>query len=143
MYFISYWIFDFTCYRLSASCVHVSALLHALVSLKPSSKIHDQALSDDSEDDVLKKRKASALRISDATFEKHEYGKERKYPLQDIQHYDPRPTDLRGNATNQLPELLERVKGKGLCVSLLFDPAARVNETVTAPLSKADMIKES
>ena len=139
---------------MSASCVHVSALLHALVSLKPSSKIHDQALSDDNEDDgtpctstlcawkVPKKRKASALRISDATFEKHEYGKERKYLLQDIQHYDPRPTDLRGNATNQLPELLERVKGKGLCVSLLFDPAARVNETVTAPLSKADMIKK-
>ena len=39
-----------------------------------------------------------------------------------------------------MPRLLEQVKGKGLCVSLLFDPSTAVsdNEAFT-PLSKKDM----
>ena len=39
-----------------------------------------------------------------------------------------------------MPSLLDRLKGKGLCISLLFDPATIVNSpTSFEPLSKEDI----
>ena len=42
---------SFSC-RLSASCVHVSALLHALVALKPAERSHPLS-DDDSDEDAV------------------------------------------------------------------------------------------
>ena len=47
---------------------------------------------------VPKKRKFSALRMSEATFEKHVYGKEKRRSLKPLEEFDPRPIKLRGTA---------------------------------------------
>ena len=39
--------------------------------------------------------------------------------------FDPRPSELRGNASDQMRSFLGKVKGKGLGVSLLFDSDCR------------------
>lgn len=117
--------------RLSASCVHVSALLHALVAVKPC-KLQDHASSDEESQDesnprtsvlcswnVPKKRKESALRMSDTTFEKHGFGTKRKYNMLEMETFDPRPEKYRGRGQSLMLELLERIKGKGLCMSLI------------------------
>ena len=45
--------------------------------------------------------------------------------MESMESFDPRPVEHRGNVQLQLNELLEQVKGKGLCISLLFDPSTR------------------
>ena len=40
-------------------------------------------------------------------------------------NFDPRPSELRGNASIQMRSFLGKVKGKGLGVSLLFDSDCR------------------
>ena len=69
-----------------------------------------------------KARKTSTLRVSDAVFQKHDYAKPVKRKIQQIEDYDPRPLKFRGTAGLKLPELLHKVKGKDLGVSLLLDP---------------------
>ena len=76
-------VFCILIFRLSASCVHVSALLYALVALKPSVQ-SCMPSGDDSDEDSLpvtsplcqwklpRKRKATAMQSSAAEFEKHE-----------------------------------------------------------------------
>lgn len=139
--------------RLSASCVHVSALLHALVAIKPCN-LQDHSSSGGSEDEeppctsilcawnVPKKRKESALKISDTTFQKYEYGKPKKYQMLEMETFDPRPEMYRGQAKTLLPELLDRVRGKGLCISLLFDPSTRVKSPNVPELNKHDMLQK-
>ena len=116
--------------------MHVSSLLHALVALKSVEQVLS-ASSDESEDDTdsvsvtsrpcawkpPRKRKAACLKMSDVQFKKYEYGKVKKYKMETMESFDPRPVEHRGNAQLQLNELLEQVKGKGLCISLLFDPS--------------------
>ena len=125
-------------YRKSASCTHVSAVLHALVAMttagfKPQSTTVQTILADDEEEvmpvtsylcqwKVPKKRKESNLPMSAAVFEKHDFQKQRKRRISPTEDFDPRPVECRGNAKSLLPTLLESVRGESLGVSLLFDP---------------------
>lgn len=73
-----------------------------------------------------RKRKASTMETSAAEFQKHEYGKDRKYKVQALEDFDPRPVEMRNTVTDRVPQLLADVKGKGLCISLLLDPTVCV-----------------
>lgn len=142
----------FSC-RLSASCVHVSALLHALVALKPAERSHPLS-DDDSDEDAVpvtslpcrwkqpKKRKSNAMEISTAKFEKYEYGKVKKQTSQFLETFDPRPEELRNQGSSKLPHLLSALAGKGLCVSLLLDPSTRVEVPQAPKLTRDELLKK-
>lgn len=115
----------------------MSGLLHALVAMSKSelwSRVGSEVGDDE---DVLpitsyacqwnipKKRKESTLRFSDATFTKHVYGKEKKRTPKQIEGFDPRPDEYRGTANASLPTLLNKVRGKGLSISLSLDNKTR------------------
>ena len=61
--------------------------------------------------------------MSEAVFQKHTYGKESKRTYDSLEDFDPRPLEYRGTASTNLLQLLNDVRGQGLCLSLLFDPA--------------------
>ena len=122
--------------RKSASCTHVSALLHALVSvttpqfqLQPSESPEVLLNSEEvvpvtsrpCEWKPPKKRKESTMALSDTSFEKPECGKEKKRKLEPLEDFDPHPEEFRGIACANLPALLEKIRGEQLCISLLFD----------------------
>ena len=129
-------------HRQSASCTHVSALLHALVALTPiqftAPSSSDPLVDAEESTDSLpitsypcvwkapKKRKQSNLKMADADFEKHVYGRtasaKKRRRLED---FDPRPLKYRGKANDQLTSFLEHVRGKGLGISLLKDESTR------------------
>ena len=124
--------------RKSASCTHISALLHALMSLNPTSPASTSANQPQSDEETALpvtsflcqwnapiKRKESNLSISEAIFQKHVYGRKRKYNLKEMIDYDPRPPHLRGNAKDQLKHFMSSVRGMGIGVSLLFDEECR------------------
>ena len=130
----SLWISRLHCstYGQSASCTHISALLHALSAVNPRvptiPHISDSAVEDEIPCTSLpcqwkppRKRKESTLRISDATFEKHDYAKPVKRKISPVENFDPRPEKFRGVASSRLPELLQKLKGEQPCISLLFD----------------------
>ena len=121
-----YYIIIIYFYSLSATCVHVSAILHALVSItsslqpNPSSvvKVENDADAVVSPTSLLnswkppRKRKELTLMMSQVKFEKHVYGKERQYDVQALEMFDPRPTEYRGTATASLNKFIETTKGK-------------------------------
>ena len=117
--------------RKSASCTHVSAVLHALASICPTSFSLKPTVHS-AEDQVPvtslpcqwkppRKRKQSTLPISQAVFRKHDYSKPVKRSIKSVEDFDPRPLEFRGSASSRLPDLLQKVKGEQLCVSLLLD----------------------
>ena len=130
--------------RMSASCTHVSGLLHALVAMSPAEvdrwvPCPGRVSDGDSEcQDPLpitsfmcqwkmpRKRKESTVQIADVTFQKHVYGRTRKHTLKPLSDFDPRPVEHQGTAPDQLKDFLTAVKGKGLGVSSLFDKDMRV-----------------
>ena len=59
--------------------------------------------------------------MSEVVVEKHDYAKPIKRKMKALEDFDPRPNHLRGTAKENLPKLLEKVKGQQLCISLLFD----------------------
>ena len=73
-----------------------------------------------------RRRKESDARISDVTFEKHVYGRERKHHLIPIKDFDPRPPEFRGTLSARLPDFLQKVRGKALGISVLADPTSQV-----------------
>ena len=75
---------------------------------------------------VPRKRKESAAKISDLTFQKHVYGHQCTHTLRPLSDFDPRPIEHRGTAPASLQNFLATVKGKGLGVSLLLDKDTRV-----------------
>ena len=114
------------------------ALLHALVAMRPGLEsgtgFSAPSTTGDSDDDEAllvtsfscqwkapRKRKESTLKFADANFEKHVYGRERRYHWKSIKDLDPRPVEHRGTAPQLMQDFLESVKGKGLGVSVLFD----------------------
>ena len=127
----SYWLLilynlgTFLCCRLSASCVHVLVLLHALVALKPAEHSHP-LLDDDSDEEKVpvtslpcqwkqpKGHKSNAMEMSTAQFEKHVYGKIKKQKIYTIDNFDPRPEEFRNQSSSKLPRLLDALAGKGL-----------------------------
>ena len=143
-------------YSKSASCTHVSALLHALASLTSSYHQHvgdSPVLSDDEEAlpvtsylcqwNAPRKRKESNMPISEAVFQKHVYGRQRKRELKPIEDFDPRPVELRGKSNEHLKTLLGKVRGQGLGISLLFDEECRCWSTTTEqPLTPVLPTKE-
>ena len=137
----------YVCFRKSASCTHVSALLHALTALaaprfqlQPSEA--GQMVADES-DDVTpvtslpcqwkppRKRKESTMRVGEVTFEKHVYGRQKKRALRQAEEFDPRPLCFRGTAHERLPQLLDAIRSQNLCISLLFDNKFRHWESDT------------
>lgn len=81
----------------------MSALLHALAELTPIS--FTPTLHDDSSDEeeiltvtsqlckwnVLRKRKESTIRMSEAVFQKHDYSTPVKRKMKRLEDFDPRP----------------------------------------------------
>lgn len=68
-----------------------------------------------------RKRKESNMAMSEVSFIKHDYGREKKRALELLEDFDPRPNQFRGSARDRLPALLEKIRGEQLCMSLLFD----------------------
>ena len=148
-------IYILTCpSRLSASCVHISALLHALVALTPNDDVCED--SDDEHTPITslpcqwkppRKRKHNAKQMSQAHFDKLEYGKAKKYSMQCLEEYDPRPEELRNSSAERLPQLLSDIRGEGLCVSLLLNSSfcAQNSEKLTKSelLQKVESFKRT
>ena len=127
--------------RLSVSCVHISAILHTLVAFNPSPQPDPSTLvSSDSTDQASavpvtsllnswkppRKRKESTMTMSDASFQKHTYGRQPKHQMLPLESFDPRPEEYQGTARSNLKQFIEATKGMGLCVSLLFDPSTQM-----------------
>ena len=124
--------------RKSASCTHVSGLLHALVAMCPSfpSASMDPS-SDDPQEEALpitsyacqwkppRKRKESTLQMSKAIFHKPVYGREKRRSSKPLEEFDPRPPECKNTAQERLTEFLGKVHGKGLCVSLMFNSGSQ------------------
>ena len=105
---------------------HVSAILHALVSIicslqpNPSSVVNvdndaDTAASSTSQINAWKpprKRKESTMMMIQSKFQKHVYGREKDYTIQPLEMLDPRPTEFKGTATACLGQFIENTKGK-------------------------------
>ena len=144
--------------RQSASCTHVSALLHALVALAPiqftAPPSSDPLMDTDESTESLpitsypcqwkvpKKRKESNLKMADAAFEKHVYGRATSTKKrQRLEDFDPRPVKYRGQANNRLNTFLKQVRGKGLGISLLKDESTRYwsSEGMTMTTSAHDL----
>ena len=90
-----------------------------------------------------RKRKESAMPISKTTFQKHVYSRQQKHELKPIDDFDPRPLELRGKATELLSDFLDKVRGQGLGVSLLFDQQCRCwSSTMEEPLTPKLPTKE-
>ena len=130
--------FPFLFCRLSASCTHISAVLHALVAMTPTEFLQQPSASTSGDDNESlpctsypcqwkqpKKRKESNLRMGDAVFEKHVLGRECKRKVVAIEDFDPRPQKYRGTVKERVPVLLDKIRGEGLCISLLLDPKVR------------------
>lgn len=139
-------IFFITC-RKSASCTHISALLHALAAITPVPfPVASSSVADDEDADCVpitslpcqwkppRKRKESNQKMSDATFEKHVYGQTKKVKLLPIEDYDPRPEKYRNKVDTHMKKFLDVVRGKGLVVSLLLDPSTRYWGDNTQPV---------
>lgn len=71
---------------------------------------------------VPRRRKESTMPFSEAKFPKHTYGRQNKRTMKPLENFDPRPQEYRGTAVSHLPELLGKVRGKGLSISLSLDP---------------------
>ena len=128
----------FSLNRKSASCTHVSGLLHALVAMCPGGFLlagNDADVTSEEEAlpitsfvcqwKVPHRRKESTALMSESTFQKYVYGRERKRTLKPLEDFDPRPEQYRGTAMDRLPELLDKLRGKGLCISLALDSESR------------------
>lgn len=59
------------------------------------------------------------------------YGRQVKHTLKPLKDFDPRPAEYRGTAPQLLKELLKKVQGEGLGVSVLFDEDVRVWKVTT------------
>ena len=75
-----------------------------------------------------KVRKKSAIRMSEAVFEKHDYSKPMKRKLEHLEDFDPRPPEFCGKTHELLPDLSKKLKGEQFCISLLLDHSTRHSE---------------
>ena len=101
--------------RKSASCTHVSAVLHPIANLNPPSfrlkPIVHVTIGEEEEEMPCtsvpgqwgipsKKRKDSSIEISSVVFEKHDYSKPVKERVKLIEDFDPRPPECIGTAAS-------------------------------------------
>ena len=68
------------------------------------------------------KRKESSLKISEAQFDKHMYGKLKKKVLSSLEEFDPRPHEYRATANAELGKFLDKVRGGGLAFHCCWIP---------------------
>ena len=81
--------------------------------------------------------------MSEAVFQKHVYGRQRKHELKPIEEFDPRPVELHRKTIEHLKTLLGKVRGQGLGISLLFDEECRCwSSSVERPLTQVLPTKE-
>lgn len=129
-------------YRQSASCTHVSGLLHALTAIcsarNPFQIVSAAHVENEEEDSALpitsficqwvkpRKRKESSAKISESEFLKHVYGRTVKHELKTICSYDPRPAEYRGNSSARLGPYLEKVRSVDIGMSVLLDESMQV-----------------
>ena len=60
-----------------------------------------------------------------------------------METFDPRPETMRNRVDERLPQLLEDVRGKGLCISLPFDPSVCTDTPATTTfLTKLQLLKK-
>ena len=118
--------------RKSASCTHVSAVLHALCALAPATfQVQATSASDEGDNNEVpitslpcqwkapEIREESVLPISEA--EKHNYAHPVKKSVRQLENFDPRLSEFRGEAASRLATFLEKVRGEQLGISLLLD----------------------
>ena len=80
------------------------------------------------------------MKISEVVFEKHVHGKTKKHKYEKLEDFDPRPTKYHNTANNNLPALLDSIRGQGLCVSLLLDTRLCVqNESYSLPANSSGL----
>ena len=60
------------------------------------------------------------MALSDTSFERPEYGKEKKRKLEPLEDLHPRPVELRGIACANLPALLEKICGVHLSTNHIY-----------------------
>ena len=71
---------------------------------------------------------------AEASFIKHDYDREKKRTVEPLEDFDSRPVEFRGSASEHLPDLLDKIRGEQLCISLLFDKAfCYWDSSTTAP----------
>ena len=126
--------------RMSASCTHVSALLHALAALSstsfqlqpnlPSTSSTETESTEAEPTPVTslpcqwkapKAKKDSTLQIASTSFEQREYRKPVKRKIKLLEDFDPRPPQFRGQIQSRMPAFLESVKGEQMSISFLLD----------------------
>ena len=123
--------------RMSASCTHISALLHALAALcstsfqlqpnLPSTSYTETEQTPSSVTSLpcqwkaLKAKKDSTLQIASTSFEQHDYGKPVTRKIKLLEDFDPRPPEFRGQIQSRIPAFLESMKGEQLFISFLLD----------------------
>lgn len=125
--------------------MHISAILHVLVSLNSTSERTPATVDVLPETDESipvtsllnswkppHKRKEATMMMSEAKFQKHIYGRTPKHQMMSLEEFDPRPEEYRGTAQSGLKRFLQATKGMGLCVSLLFDESTRVWKPASA-----------
>ena len=76
------------------------------------------------------------MQISNTKFQKHVFGRKRKYDIEPLTDFDPRPEELRGNSKEQLTTYLDKVRGQGIGVSSLFDDQSRCWSTASESTSQ-------
>ena len=132
---------------MSASCTHISALLHALTALNPTTlQPHPNLPSiSDAEAECVpvtslpckwkapKAKKDSTLPVASTSFKKHNYQKLVKRKVKLLNDFDPRPPEFRGQIKNRLPSFLQKVNGEELAISFLLDSS--LQQTQLAPVS--------
>ena len=116
---------------MSASCTHISALLHALTALNPTTlQLHPNLPSiSDAEAECVpvtslpckwkapKAKKDSTLPVASTSFKKHDYQKLVKRKVKLLNDFDPRPPEFRGQIQNRLPSFLQKVNVEELTIS--------------------------
>ena len=73
--------------------------------------------------------------MSEATFIKHEYSREKKRTVEPLDDFDSCPVEFRGSASEHLPDLLDKIRGDQPGISLLFDKSFCYWDSSTTPPS--------
>ncbi|KAL5505774.1 hypothetical protein EMCRGX_G007270 [Ephydatia muelleri] len=105
---------------MSASCTHVSALLHALAALSSTSFQFQPNLPSTSSTET-EATETEPTPIASTSFEQHEYRKPVKRKIKLLEDFDPQPPQFRGQIQSRMPAFLESMKGEQMSISFLLD----------------------
>ena len=101
-------------------------MLHALSAMNPAPFPSTSSTTDDANEELVtslactwkqpRKRKESNMKVSEVIIEKHVHGKTKKHEYEKLEDFDPRPTKYYNTANNNLPALLDSIRGQGLAM---------------------------